>query len=73
LAKAAPVANAKAALRTIAAESTRFLVVNIAVSRSPPDAIAKHIDPITTLKQIVRVVDYSRWALLQANWLIKPL
>jgi uncharacterized membrane protein len=79
LAKAALVASAKAAPRTIAAESTSFLIVNIVVSFlislscSPPVATAKHSDPITTLEQIVRLVDYSRWALLQANWSIKLL
>ena len=29
--------------------------------------------PITMLEQIVRLIDYSRWAWLRANWLIKPL
>jgi hypothetical protein len=73
LAKAALVASANAVLRTIAAESTSFLIVNIVVSFlislscSPPVATAKPSDPITTLEQIVRLVDYSRWALLQAN------
>jgi hypothetical protein len=79
LAKAALVASAKAVLRIIAAESTSFLVVNIAVSfliglsSPPPGATAKHSDPITTLEQIVRLVDYSRRGLLQVNWSIKLL
>jgi hypothetical protein len=79
LAKAALVASAKAVLRIIAAESTSFLVVNIvasfliSLSCSPPGATAKHNDPITTLEQIVRLVDYSRWALLRANCSIKLL
>jgi hypothetical protein len=65
-------------LRTIAADSTSFLVVNIAVSfliglsRSPP-ATAKHTGPITTLEQIVRLADYSRRALWPANCSIKLL
>jgi hypothetical protein len=33
----------------------------------------KHSGPIATLEQIVRLADYSRRALLQANWSIKPL
>jgi hypothetical protein len=79
LAKAAPVASTKTVLRIIAAESTRFLGVNIAVSFligvscSPPGATPKHSGPIATLEQIVRLADYSRRALLQANWSIKPL
>jgi hypothetical protein len=79
LAKAALVASAKAVLRKIAAESTSFLVVNIAVSFltglscSPPSATAKPSGPITTLEQIVRLADYSRRALLQVNWSIKLL
>jgi hypothetical protein len=79
LANAALVASANAVLRTIAADSTSFLVVNIAVSfliglsRSPPGATAKHTGPITTLEQIVRLADYSRRALWPANCSIKLL
>jgi hypothetical protein len=77
LAKAALVASAQ--LRTIAADSTSFLVVNIAVSlliglsRSPPGATAKHSGSIITLEEIVRLVDYFRRALWPANYSIKLL
>ena len=57
-------------LRTSAAQSAIFLVVNIAVSFliglscSPPGATAKHSGSIATLEQIVRLTDYSHRALL---------
>jgi hypothetical protein len=79
LAKAVLVASAKAVIRPIAAESMRFLVVNIAasfligLSCSPPGGTAKHSGSITTFEEIVRLVDYSRRALLQANWSVKLL
>jgi hypothetical protein len=79
LAKAALVVSAKAVLRTSAAQSAIFLVVNIAVSFhiglscSPPGATTRHSGPIATLEQIVRLVDYSPSGLSQANWSIKAL
>jgi hypothetical protein len=79
LAKAALVASAKAVLRTSAAQSAIFLVVNIALSFlisplcSPPIATVKQNGSIAMLKQIVRLVDYSPSGLSQANWSIKAL
>ena len=66
-------------LTTIAAESTIFLVVSIAISFLFSSAVfavsatAKQRGPIATFEQIVKFVDYSRGALLQANGSIKEL